>query len=87
MGAEVETWGHDFDRARVESRYLDTFAGAFCAPVKFDSDSDTDDDHVDEYEWGVNAPQPLRVVSTCSADWHGMRFAGQVEAGTPCTEI
>jgi hypothetical protein len=87
MGAEIETWGHDFDSARIESRYLDIIAGAVCAAVKVDSDSDTDDDYVDEYEWGVNAPQPLRVVSNCTADWHGERFGGQVAAGQECFEI
>lgn len=87
MGAEVETWGHDFDSARIESRYLDTVVGQVCSAVKIDSDSDTDDDYVDEYEWGVNAPQPLRVVSNCSADWHGERFGGQVAAGEECFEV
>jgi len=87
MGAEVETWGHDFDSARIESRYLDTVTGSFCAAVKFDSDSDTDDDYVDEYEWGVNAPQPLRVVSNCGANWHGQVFGGQVAAGPECFEV
>jgi len=87
MGAEVETWGHDFDSARIESRYLDTFIGQTCAAVKFDSDDDTNDDYLDEYEWGVNAPQPLRVVSNCSADWHGERFGGQVSAGPECFEV
>jgi hypothetical protein len=87
MGAEIETWGHDFTSARIESRYLDTVAGAFCAAVKVDSDSDTNDDYVDEYEWGVNAPQPLRVVSNCGALWHGQNFGGQVEAGPPCSEV
>lgn len=87
MGAEVETWGQDFNAARIESRYLDTVVGAFCAAVKVDSDSDTNDDYLDEYEWGVNAPQPLRVVSTCVARWHGQTFTGQVEAGQQCSEV
>ncbi len=87
MGAEIETWGHDFDSARIESRYLVTISGQFCTTVKVDSDHDTDDDYVDEYEWGVNAPQPRRVVSNCFADWHGQRFDGQVTAGPDCFEV
>lgn len=87
MGAEIETWGHDFDVAEIQSRYLDTVVGQVCAAMKVDSDRDTDDDYVDEYEWGINAPQPLRVVSNCSAEWHGERFGGQVAAGPECFEV
>jgi hypothetical protein len=84
IGAEVETWGHDFDTARIESTYIDTFYAQTCFVVKQDSDSDSDDDYLDEYEWGVTAPQPRRVVSMCTARWHGLDFAGQVEAGPTC---
>jgi hypothetical protein len=84
MGAEVETWGHDFTSATIESTYLAKVGEGLCAVVKVDSDSDSNDDYVDEYEWGVNAPQPLRVVSRCSATWHGVGFSGQVEAGPSC---
>jgi hypothetical protein len=87
MGAEVETWNHDFTSARIDSRYLDTFVGQTCAVVKVDSDSDTNDDYLDEYEWGINAPQPLRVVSLCTAQWKGRHFAAQVEAGEACFEV
>jgi hypothetical protein len=87
MGAEIETWGHDFSTAQIEGRYLDTVFGNLCATVKVDSDSDRNDDYVDEYEWGVNAPQPLRVVSNCSANWHGSNFAGQVEKGPSCVPV
>jgi hypothetical protein len=84
MGAEVETWGHDFTSARIESRYLDTVVGQTCAVVKIDSDSDTNDDYLDEYEWGVNAPQPLRVISVCTARWKSRTFEAPVEAGPDC---
>jgi hypothetical protein len=84
MGAEIETWGHDFDSAAIEGNYLDTIFGNVCATVKVDHDSDTNDDYVDEYEWGVNAPQPRRVLSNCSANWHGERFRGLVSAGQAC---
>ena len=87
MGAEIETWGGDFRTARIESRYLDRVGGNICAVVKTDSDSDSNDDYVDEYEWGVSAPQPTRVVSFCTADWKNQTFSGQVEAGSECFEI
>jgi hypothetical protein len=87
MGAEIETWGHDFARARIDSRYLDTVVGQTCAAVKVDSDEDTNDDYVDEYEWGINSPQPLRVVSLCTAWWKNRTFSGQVEAGPTCFEV
>jgi hypothetical protein len=88
MGAEIETWGEDFQEARIESRYLDTVVAQTCAAVKFDSDDDTDDDYLDEYEWGINAPQPLRVISLCTARWKGENFGpSQVEAGADCFEV
>lgn len=87
MGAEVETWGHDFTTARIESTYLDTVLGQTCAIVKQDSDSDSNDDYLDEYEWGSRAPQPLRVNSLCSATWHGMPFGGWVSAGPDCFQV
>jgi hypothetical protein len=87
MGAEIETWGHDFTSAQIQSRYLDTIVGQTCAAVKVDSDSDTNDDYLDEYESGVNAPQPLRVVSLCTAQWKGRTFSAQVEAGQDCFEV
>lgn len=48
MGAEVETWGHDFTTARIERRYLDTAFGQTCTLVKQGSDEDRNDDYVDE---------------------------------------
>lgn len=87
MGAEIETWGGDFKSARIESTYIDTFFAQTCFIVKRDSDSDTNDDYVDEYEWGVNAPQPKRVESFCSALFKGQQFGGRVEAGSQCFVI
>ena len=84
MGAEIETWGGNFKTARIESRYIDTFFAQVCAVVKTDSDSDTNDDYVDEYEWGVNAPQPKRVESLCTAQFKGQTFNGGVQAGSEC---
>lgn len=84
MGAEIETWGGNFTSARIDSVYIDTFFAQTCFVVKRDSDSDTNDDYVDEYEWGVNAPQPKRVESFCSAQFQGHQFSGGVEAGPQC---
>jgi hypothetical protein len=84
MGAEIETWGGNFTTARIDSRYIDTFYAQTCFVVKTDSDSDTNDDYVDEYEWGVNAPQPIRVESVCNAQFKGQRFVGNVQAGPQC---
>jgi hypothetical protein len=87
MGAEIETWNHDFDTARIDSRYLGEVATGICTQVDQDSDSDSDDDYVDEYEWGINSEQPLRVISICTARWRGEYFARQVEAGPACYEL
>lgn len=84
MGAEIETWGGKFKTARIDSRYIDTFFAQTCFVVKTDSDSDTNDDYVDEYEWGVRAPQPIRVESVCNAEFKGERFTGSVQAGPQC---
>jgi hypothetical protein len=84
MGAEIETWGGNFKSASIESTYLDTFYAQTCFTVKRDSDSDTNDDYVDEYEWGVNAPQPKRVESVCNALFKNQQFVGRVDAGPQC---
>ena len=87
MGAEVETWGGDFKSARIDSTYIDTFYAQTCFVVKTDSDSDTNDDYVDEYEWGVNAPQPIRVESVCNARFKNQQFTGYVQAGPTCFQV
>jgi hypothetical protein len=35
----------------------------------------------------LDAPQPLRVVSLCSAQWKGRSLTAQVEAGPDCFEV
>lgn len=88
MGAEIETWGQNFDEALIESRYLDTFLQQTCAAVKVDSDHDSNDDYLSEYEWGWNSPQPLKVISMCSARWKGEDFGPmRLETGEHCFEI
>ncbi len=87
MGAEIETWGHDFTSALIESRYLGEAYAQTCTVWKTDSDSDSNDDYVDEYEWGSFSSQPIRVESTCTARWHGENFRGVVTAGPTCFEV
>lgn len=84
MGAEIETWGGDFTSASIQSVYIDTFYMQTCFVVKRDSDSDTNDDYVDEYEWGLGSSPPKRVESFCSALFKGQQFEGVVVAGDPC---
>ena len=87
MGAEIETWGGDFNSARIDSVYIDTFYAQVCFVVKRDSDSDTNDDYVDEYEWGSFSSPPKRVESFCTARFKNQDFAGRVEAGSQCFTI
>lgn len=83
IGTEITTWGRDFDEADIRSRYYDTAFGEVCA-VMYDDDHDSNDDHVDEYEWGVNAPQPRQVQSLCRVIWNGHYLSGLVSAGEAC---
>lgn len=84
IGAEIETWGHDFTTARIDSRYYVEAFGQTCTIGKVDADTDSNDDYLDEYEWGINSPQPIRVVADCRATWQGREFVGQVTAGPEC---
>lgn len=84
IGTEIETWGGDFSSASIQSTYADpvVLADPFvCGIVKFDSDSDTNDDYVDEYEYAVNAPLPTTVRSYCEARWKGQFYNGTVSKG------
>ena len=88
MGAQIRTWGQNFDEARIESEYWDTYVQQTCAIVKIDSDHDSNDDFLEEYEWGINSPQPLRVKSICTATWKGEEFGPiQLEKGKECFEV
>jgi hypothetical protein len=71
MGADIETWGGDFTRAEIQSDYGMTVWDNVCGVAKHDSDSDTNDDYVDEYEWGINSSPPTGVRSICTATWKG----------------
>jgi hypothetical protein len=85
IGSEIETWGRDFKSARIESMYADPVVGNdpfVCGITKVDSDSDTDDDYVDEYEVGIFANPAGSVRSVCTANWSGRAWAGTVQKGS-----
>ena len=86
MGGEISTSGLDFERAQVDSHYYMTVSSP-CQLVTVDSDSDRNDDYLDEYSWGWNAQQPERVASLCRAQWNNARFSDLVTAGSGCTSF
>jgi hypothetical protein len=87
IGTEIETWGGDFQRAEIQSIYADPVVPNtnpfICAIVKRDSDSDTNDDYVDEYEYsfGLATLIPSTVRSFCQANWKGQLWGGTVTKG------
>lgn len=92
IGADIETWGHDFASASIQSRYgrfLDETHG-HCFTIHSDSDSDRDDDYVDEYEWflggGVGSGYD-GVTSACVASWHGRVHNGVVANGCVVADV
>jgi hypothetical protein len=88
IGSEIETWGHDFSSASIRSTYADPVVSSnpfICAIVKTDSDSDTNDDYVDEYEWAVNASPASTVSSFCQARWFDQTWGGNVSKGDCAT--
>jgi hypothetical protein len=85
MGGEISVYNTNakFEAADIWSKYYMSVTSP-CMLVKEDNDSDRDDRYVDEYEWGINAPQPERVASLCRAQWHNAQFADVVTAGEGC---
>lgn len=86
IGSEIETWGGDFSRAEIQSMYADPVLGGnpfVCGIVKRDSDSDTNDDYVDEYEYSYGLPAriPSSVRSFCQARWKGQQWGGTIGKG------
>lgn len=84
IGTEIETWGGNFTSARIESQYADPVVPSnpfICGITKRDSDSDTNDDYVDEYEVGVFANPAGTVRSFCQARWKNQNFSGTVSKG------
>jgi hypothetical protein len=87
IGTEIETWGGNFTSASIESMYADPIVSGnpfVCGVTKRDSDSDTNDDYVDEYETGVFANPASTVQSFCTALWKGQTKGGTVRKGS-CT--
>lgn len=81
MGADIETWNGDFTQAEIQSDYGYPAWDNVCAVAKHDSDSDTNDDYLDEYEWGVNSSPPTGVRSVCAATWQGAPYSRVVTKG------
>jgi hypothetical protein len=84
IGSEIETWGRDFNSARIESMYAEpvvTNHPFVCGVTKVDFDSDTNDDYVDEYEVGVFATPASSVRSICTAVWSGRQWGGTIQKG------
>jgi len=86
IGSEIETWGGDFSRAEIQSIYADPVLGGnpfICHIVKRDSDSDRNDDYVDEYEYSYGLPprMPSTVRSFCQANWKGQQWGGTISKG------
>ncbi len=84
MGTDIKTSGLDFEAAIINSRYLAEVSPEFCAVQKYDQDSTTNDSDLDEYEWGIFAPKPKRVVSLCRVQWNDRRLSGVVSKGSEC---
>jgi hypothetical protein len=81
MGADIETWGRDFTRAEIQSDYGYPIWDNVCGVAKHDSDSDTNDDYVDEYEWGIGSEPPTGIRSLCTATWGGLTYSRWVTTG------
>ena len=81
MGSDIETWGGRFTRAEIQSDYGFWVYGRACGVAKHDSDDDTNDSYVDEYEWGISSPKPNGVKSLCTATWRNRNYSGYVSSG------
>jgi hypothetical protein len=81
LGCEIETWGGSdahFKSARIDSWYGWAAIGC-CTYAKYDNDSDTNDDFVDEYEVATfGASLPDGVNSYCTANWRNTQKDGRV---------
>jgi hypothetical protein len=84
MGTEIKASGGNFEAAVINSRYYGQAYGQTCMIQDYDDDSDTNDNYLEESEWGIFAPQPIRVESLCRVQWNGRRISGVVSAGGDC---
>ena len=83
MGTEIKTYGGNFEAAVINSRYYGQAYAQTCS-VEYDDDSATNSKKLEEYDWGVFAPQPKKVESLCRVQWNGRRISGVVSAGDDC---
>jgi hypothetical protein len=83
IGADIDCIGANFVTASVDSKYGE-FGGNsnICNVVKRDSDSDANDDYVDERETGAFGSPPKGVESRCRANWGGATRNGTVSKGS-----
>jgi hypothetical protein len=89
MGAEIKTLGLNFEAAIINSRYFGEAYAQTCTIQTYDDDSDTNDNYLDEYEWGIKglASQLIRVESLCRVQWNDCRISGVVSAGRDCYNV
>ncbi|MBI4853792.1 MAG: hypothetical protein HY819_18515 [Acidobacteria bacterium] len=78
-GANIKTKKLDFVSASITGHYaLDPIT---CFEVKTDFDSDTTDNFLNEFEFGVNSTPASGVRSECRALWNGINFRETVAKG------
>lgn len=78
-GANIRTKRKDFTNASITGHYaLDPFT---CFEIKTDFDSDTTDNFLNEFEFGVNSTPASGVLSECTALWNGMNLRETVAKG------
>lgn len=83
VGTEIYTLGPNFSFASIESKYGDHLGNSnTCGVTRRDSDSDTNDDYVDEWEAGGFSSPPTGHQSRCQANWGGGSRSGTVSKGT-----
>lgn len=84
IGAKVTTRRSRFAFAEINSRYWVPAIGQFYA-ITADTDHDTNDSYLDEYESKITAGSaaafPERVESLCRAQWRGARHRYVVAHG------
>jgi hypothetical protein len=88
MGCSLGTPGTQFVRAQINSRYYFTAHAQTCAPI-YDQDRGSNDDYMDESEWGTRSvsERPHRIESLCRVQWHDHRFTGVVSTGDDCYPV
>lgn len=83
IGADIDCIGANFVTASIDSKYGNRGGNSnICNVVKRDSDSDSNDDYVDERETGVFSSPPDGVESRCRANWGGTTRSGTVSKGS-----